>query len=420
MIWIALLMSILCYYTIARRFQSWILIAISVVVYWQYVHWYAAIIGGLAIAVSICHKQLSVHQNKNYVIAPVTVLVGCFALLHSSINGILFPVGYSIFAFSSVSLLVDQYRNPCNYSYSQIISYLLFFPKLLAGPIERAGAFINMQSRNFSAERIYSAVKLIIFASFCKYLISDRLCAVSMDGIGAKLLCESVCYGIQFYFDFWSYSLMAIAFGKFYGYDLSFNFLNPYYATGFKDFWRRWNITLGLWLKDYIYFPLGGSRVSKWHHYLNLTLTFLVSALWHGLTIPFLLWGMVHALFVFVESHINMEHLRLPVRVMYRIFAMLAIVLLWQTFRMHDLTELHDYVSHLFSAGALHVPMILRLTICISFLIILSGKRLQSLAYRNLDSTKAIIAEVVMLSIMIICLVLYNCDINSNFFYLNY
>jgi alginate O-acetyltransferase complex protein AlgI len=420
MIWIALLISILCYYTVARRFQNWILIAISIVVYWQYVHWYAAIIGALAIAVASCHKQLIARQNKSYVIVPIIVLVGCFALLHSNINGILFPVGYSIFAFSSISLLVDQYRKPCNYSYSQIISYLLFFPKLLAGPIERADAFISTRPKAFNAEQIYVALKLLVFASFCKYLVSDRLCAVSMDGTGLVLMCKSVCYGLQFYFDFWAYSLMAIAFGKLYGYELSSNFLNPYYATGFKDFWRRWNITLGLWLKDYIYIPLGGSRVSKWRHYANLTVTFIVSALWHGLTIPFMLWGVIHALLVFAESHLNVEQLRLPMRIIYRVFAILVIVMLWQTFRMHGFTELYNYVNLLFTASALDIAAILRLAICLLLLIVLSCNQLQGLIYHNLASKKAIIAEVITLSIMAICLVLYNCDINSNFFYLSY
>lgn len=267
--------AIILYYTVGKRYQSWILIALSLFVYWQVVQWNILLILSIAVMVGICASYLERNTTKTAVAIPIIVIIAGFFFLRSNIGGLGFPLGYSVLAFTSISILIDQYRNPAHYRYADILSYLLFFPKIFAGPIERTSNFISSSEKGFNGMSCYVGFKYLIFAAFCKLVVADNLASTELTGTGVNLWMEIFVYSIGFFFDFWAYTLMAIGVGKFFGYNLSTNFFKPYYSSSFREFWHRWNITLGTWLRDYIIFHLEeiNSRIlsGRWQFCLYLS-----------------------------------------------------------------------------------------------------------------------------------------------------
>ena len=220
------------------------------------------------------------------VITDIAVLVSAFFTLKSPL-GLILPLGYSVFAFSAISLIINQYRDYKNYTALEILCYLFFFPKIFAGPIDRADDFVRQLrgKKKPTLKKLYLPIKMCIFACFYKFVIADRLYILCNDDYdGLNEVCSILCYGVAFFFDFYAYSIFAVAFGKLLGIDLPENFNSPYCSRTFRDFWKRWNITLGTWLRDYIYIPLGGNRISARQWILNILLVFVISAIWHDLS----------------------------------------------------------------------------------------------------------------------------------------
>ena len=232
-------------------------------------------------------------------------------LLHAPGAGsfnLLMPLGISFFIFTSTGYLFDVYRgkvhaekNPLYYAL-----FTCFFPCIMSGPIERADHLIP-QLRNLhkvkvlDADRMSNGIILIVWGLFAKMVIADRIAMIVDNVYGSyylygsvELIFASVCYSIQIYCDFMSYSTIAMGCAKLMGIDVYDNFNAPYLSLSVKEFWRRWHISLSSWLKDYVYIPLGGSRCSKIRKYLNVIITFLVSGLWHGAGLNFILWGGIH------------------------------------------------------------------------------------------------------------------------------
>ena len=167
---------------------------------------------------------------------------------------------------------------------------------------------------------------------------------------------QSFIWGIRFYFDFYAYSLLAVGVALVFGMVLPYNFDNPYSAQSFKDFWQRWNITLSTWLRTYIYIPLGGNRCSKNRAILNILVTFVVSALWHGLTIPFVFWGLAHAGLICLERYVFIPF---KGRWMYRVFVLLSCIFLWQFFRFNNMTDIDIYFYNLTTEERLKSSLLL-------------------------------------------------------------
>ncbi len=413
--------TIVLYYTVGKHYQSWILVALSLFVYWQVAQWNILLLSAIAIMVGICASYLEHNKTKIAVAIPIAVIIAGFFFLRSDIGGIGFPLGYSVLAFTSISILIDQYRNPVHYRYADILSYLLFFPKIFAGPIERASNFISSSEKQFNGMSCYEGSKYLIFAAFCKLVVADNLASAELTGIGVNLWMEIFVYSIGFFFDFWAYTLMAIGLGKLFGYDLSVNFFKPYYSSSFREFWHRWNITLGTWLRDYIYIPLGGNQLPYIKWILAVLLVFIVSGIWHGTTLPFIAWGICHGILLITERGLVSEK-KLPplLQVAYSMIVFIFVSLLWQLFIVDSLSDAIQRYSFLFDSEPFHGEIAVKLVLSSLAYILLTSSSVFSLIQKSSENRTFVIAEVSMLAVMLSALILLNCPISFNFFYFRF
>ena len=225
-----------------------------------------------------------------------------------SISNIILPVGISFFTFQSLSYIFDVYRNKIE-PVRKLIDfgfYVSFFPQLVAGPIVRASEFIpQIYSRFHLAKREFShalflitkgLIKKIIIADFIAVNFIDRVFDAPYIYSGFENLMAIYGYGLQIYCDFSGYTDIAIGLGLILGFRLPLNFNSPYKAAGLSDFWKRWHISLSRWLKDYLYIPLGGNRKGKFRSAINLIITMLLGGLWHGASVRFIIWGLLHGI----------------------------------------------------------------------------------------------------------------------------
>ena len=221
---------------------------------------------------------------------------------------VLLPVGISFYIFQALGYTIDVYRGdiaPMRH-FGKYALFVSFFPQLVAGPIERSGNLIRQfdEKHRPDYEQIREGAVLILLGLVKKLVISDRL-AVLVDKVygdaaawGAPaIIVATVCFAIQIYCDFSGYSDIAIGSAKLLGFRLMKNFDRPYFARSIAEFWRRWHISLSSWFRDYLYFPLGGSRVKTGRWVFNLMVVFLISGLWHGASWTFVAWGAINGLY---------------------------------------------------------------------------------------------------------------------------
>lgn len=229
-------------------------------------------------------------------------------------TSLMFPLGLSFFTFQSISYIADVFtkkikaeRNPLN-----VALFISFFPTVSSGPIQRAGKLLPQfeHVHTFDYVNATNGLKLFAWGMFKKIVIADRI-AVYVSYVfssrnlgeryGLAFLVASFLYSFQIYCDFSGYTDMARGIARYAGFDVGLNFDRPYLSKSIGEFWRRWHISLSTWLRDYIYIPLGGSRVAPVRIYSNLLITFLVSGMWHGAGLPFIVWGMLHGIFLCIE-----------------------------------------------------------------------------------------------------------------------
>ena len=215
---------------------------------------------------------------------------------------ILLPVGISFYTFQALSYTMDVYRDDI-YAEKNFLRYALFvsfFPQLVAGPIERSGNLLKQLSKakKFDFEMAREGLLLMLWGYFLKIVLADRI-AIFVDTVyndyttyaGYYLVVATILFAVQIYCDFAGYSVIAMGAAKILGINLMENFDAPYLSTSVAGFWRKWHISLTSWFKDYLYIPLGGSRKGKLRKYLNKMIVFLVSGLWHGASMSFVIWG---------------------------------------------------------------------------------------------------------------------------------
>jgi alginate O-acetyltransferase complex protein AlgI len=221
----------------------------------------------------------------------------------------LLPVGISFYTFQTLSYTIDIYRGvqKPEYHFGRFALFVSFFPQLVAGPIERSVNLLPQFRESFSFDylRIRDGLLLMCWGFFKKVVIADRLAEYvnmvynnpEMHG-GVQNLMATLFFSFQIYCDFSGYSDIAIGTALIMGYRLMLNFRRPYLAASIHEFWQRWHISLSTWFRDYVYIPLGGSRVAKWRWQLNLFITFAVSGLWHGAEWTFIIWGALHGFYL--------------------------------------------------------------------------------------------------------------------------
>ncbi|WP_339696526.1 MBOAT family O-acyltransferase [uncultured Marixanthomonas sp.] len=233
--------------------------------------------------------------------------------LESFSLNIILPVGISFYTFQTLSYTIDIYREkikPTNDALS-FFTFVAFFPQLVAGPIERASHLLPQfhKTYSFNYKAVKSGLLLMALGLFKKMVIADRL-AILVNEVynnptghsGQDLIIATIFFAFQIYCDFSGYSDIAIGISRTIGFDLMKNFDTPYFAKSITDFWRRWHISLSTWFRDYVYIPLGGSRNGEYRTYLNLFLVFVISGLWHGAAITFIIWGAIHGIIIVMEK----------------------------------------------------------------------------------------------------------------------
>ena len=227
------------------------------------------------------------------------------------------PIGISFFTFQSVGYVLDVNgkRVEAEHDFLTYALFLSFFPSILMGPINKASLVIpQLKSIRpyFDQAKAVEGLKMIMWGMFMKVVVADRVALYVntvvpnyMNYSGATCLLACFLYNIQIYADFAGYSLMALGVGKTLGFELTENFKRPCFAYSVSNFWGRWHISLSTWLKEHVYFTLGGSRCSKPKIYRNLILTFMVSGIWHGANWTFITWGLLHGICLAVERATN-------------------------------------------------------------------------------------------------------------------
>lgn len=220
---------------------------------------------------------------------------------------VVLPVGISFYTFQTLSYTIDVYKKELEPTQDVIsfLAYVSFFPQLVAGPIERAANLLPQfyVKRTFSYKQAKEGLTLMVYGFFKKVVIADN-CSVIVNDVfanqsersGAELIMGVVFFAFQIYGDFSGYSDIARGVARFFGFELMVNFRTPYFSRDIAEFWRRWHISLTTWFRDYIYFPMGGSKGSKWNVVRNTAVVFLVSGFWHGANWTFIIWGVINVL----------------------------------------------------------------------------------------------------------------------------
>lgn len=275
------------------------------------------------------------------------------------------PIGISFFTFQAMSYVIDVYRKkvPVQKNIYYLGLYISFFPQLIAGPIVR---YIDIEkqieNRKTTLNQFCDGVSRFMRGFCSKILFANTFAVIADDAFNqcntntSKMgivfaWIGAISYSMQIYFDFSGYSSMAIGLGKMFGFEFMENFNFPYMAKSITDFWRRWHISLSSWFRDYVYIPLGGSRVNKkWKLYRNLFVVWLLTGIWHGANFTFLIWGLGYFVLLSIEKFVDMEKINKisVISVLYRIYTLVCICLLWVIFRADDLHYAWRYLGILY------------------------------------------------------------------------
>lgn len=274
------------------------------------------------------------------------------------------PIGISFFTFQAMSYVIDVYRqkgkvqkNPFN-----VALYITFFPQLIAGPIVRYETVAQeIRERKENLDDFSSGVSRFVWGLAKKMILSNSVAVIAdmtFDTINASEIsvlgawAGAICYTLQIYFDFSGYSDMAIGLGRMFGFHFNENFNHPYCSATVSEFWRRWHISLGTWFRDYVYFPLGGSRVkTKGRLIFNLFVVWLLTGVWHGANWNFVVWGLFYFVILTFEKLSGIgEKLksRKGLAVLYRVFTLFAVMIGWVLFRSESLTKALTYMKAMF------------------------------------------------------------------------
>lgn len=365
-----------------------------------------------------------------------------FSLLSINVStttlNVILPVGISFYTFQTLSYTLDVFRGKIKPTKDVLafFAFVAFFPQLVAGPIERAQHLLIQfyDRKKFIYATVASGLKLVIWGFFKKLVIADNFGILSdsifsnTDASGVLIILGALFFGFQIYTDFSGYSDIAIGIARMLGYDLRRNFITPYFAVSFQDFWRRWHISLSTWFRDYLYIPLGGSRMKQSRVVLNILITFLLSGLWHGAHITFLIWGFLHGLMLVIERFgQDLTKIRI-----YPFLVFMLVTLLWIPFRVEETDLFLDAIRQIFSFrhyNLSEVWMLINdfsgrrfLALSLVFLLFLYKEwRIGKVEYTQwLNSLPRIIRSIIYFTILIAILLLGNFDVKPDFIYFQF
>ncbi|MCX7923709.1 MAG: MBOAT family protein [Clostridia bacterium] len=296
---------------------------------------------------------------------------------------IILPIGLSFHTFQSLSYVIEVYRGhqKAERNFGIYSLYVMFYPQLVAGPIERPQNLLHQfyKEHKFEYKRVTDGLKLMAWGFFKKVVIADRL-AILVNQVynnptnyeGVPLIVATIFFAFQIFCDFSGYSHIAIGAAQVMGFNLMENFRRPYFSKSISEFWKRWHISLSTWFKDYLYISMGGNRVPKWRWHFNLFFTFMVSGLWHGSNWTFIIWGALNGFYLVFSlwtddirktitklsglSRLPRLHNLLKLGITFSL-----ICFSWIFFRANSLHDAVYIVSHLFK-GFENIPNIQALT----------------------------------------------------------
>lgn len=296
--------------------------------------------------------------------------------VHASTLQVILPVGVSFYTFQALTYTIGVYRGTVKPTRDLMtfLSYVAFFPQLVAGPIERAQHILPqfLAPRSIDAGRVASGLRQIAWGLFCKLVVADN-CAVIVNVIfaqesvgGSVALLGAFFFAFQIYADFSGYTHIALGSARLMGFDLLQNFATPYFSQTIGEFWKRWHISLSTWFRDYVYIPLGGSRAGKWRQARNILVTFTISGLWHGANGTFLVWGFLHGLYYLPSIWMGEPLARwaaamsTPVRhavaLLRTLRTFFLVMVAWIFFRAEDIPKALDFLRSIFSASLFSSP----------------------------------------------------------------
>ncbi len=315
----------------------------------------------LAASVVLNIGLLAYFKYANFFVENMNAVLAAFGVASVQWTKVVLPIGISFFTFQKMSYAIDVYRKT-SFPLKSIFDYALFimlFPQLIAGPIVRyneiATQITNRQANETIDNKILGLYRFIIGLSK-KVLIAnvlgeyvDQVFALPTSQIGFSGAWVGIlAYTFQIYFDFSGYSDMAIGIGRMIGFTFPENFNNPYISQNVSEFWKRWHMTLGRWMMDYLYIPLGGNRKGKARTYLNLWIVFFLSGLWHGAAWNFVAWGVFHGTFIVLDKLFWIKKSKPLGRIPHVLITFVIVAIGWVLFRADNLSYAFHYIGNMF------------------------------------------------------------------------
>lgn len=316
----------------------------------------------LLLLLSVCVNigLLFYFKYSNFFIENVNAALSVFGDKQIHWTKLILPIGISFYTFETITYVVDVYRKvhkPLKNFWDYQL-YIILFPKLIAGPIIRYHELadqITDRSQNDTIDNKLTGFYRFALGLGKKVLIANQMGVVADEIFGSNFSeldtitawVGSLAYTFQIYFDFSGYSDMAIGLAKMIGFKFPENFNNPYLSQSITEFWRRWHITLGSWMKNYLYIPLGGNKVNKYRLYFNLWLVFLASGLWHGASWSFIFWGAFHGFFLVIERMFFGKVLSKIGKLPSILITFLIVNFGWVIFRVEKIHDAFRYIKHM-------------------------------------------------------------------------
>ena len=346
----------------------------------------------------------------------IAVNVNALTGLSVPVLGLPLPIGVSFYTFQTMSYTIDVYRRdaPVQRSVTAFGAYVTLFPQLIAGPIVRYRTVADqLVSREENLEKFTSGIRRFTVGMSKKVLLANAIGQLWDVSLASRELTMAgawlglLAYAFQIYFDFSGYSDMAIGLGRMFGFEFLENFNYPYISRSVVEFWRRWHISLTTWFREYVYFPLGGNRVSRGKWVRNILIVWLLTGIWHGAGWNFLLWGLYYAVWMLAERLFLGKRLEKLPAVLRHVYAMAVVLVGWALFAVEDPGRLGGYFRALFGgSGLLSAVDGYRLRSYLPMLVILAlgaTPLAQTLWDRLGERTRSRLAPVLVLAALVLC-----------------
>jgi alginate O-acetyltransferase complex protein AlgI len=369
---------VIAFYLTPARFRAWTLLLGSLVFYAVGdLRMFPALLGAVIVNYLFGKAQFG-GKSKSLLMFILAIDAGMlieFKLLGQYVDNSLLPIGISFYIFKMISYQADVYRGKIkkDIPFGHVATYFCMFPQVVSGPIMRFEdyqrndmliASHNVADKTLGRSPLRSILAAVedglsyfVVGLAMKVLLADHLAmlwndigTIGYESISTPLAwLGAVAYSLELYFDFWGYSLMAAGVGVMLGFPFITNFDHPYGSGSVSEFYRRWHATLGSWFRDYVYFPLGGSRHGGFRTFINLLVVWLITGFWHGVTLNFILWGVILFVIIACEKFFVFKKLPKPVAaVLGKINVLVLIPLTWVIFAISDPSMLLDFFSRLF------------------------------------------------------------------------